>query len=121
MIIFMVQRGHFAGNFVATTDDITFSLGDYIEAELLAPPWDTGTVERPHGKKIFAFPLRIAFSCCPDSFYGELRQCENIIRKCFEENLEIDRLCSIVPIFRKTANLSYYEPVIKNLHVCDPC
>ena len=109
------SRGFFEGEFVVTTDDRAFSIGDRIEVVLKESPHATGEMFLDTGGKnhpIIDFPLTIVKCCLTDEIEATLRIITSI--SCFHwyDCLEIGRVSVVTPFKYQHRNYNWYLPEI---------
>ena len=109
MIVRLMTRGFFAGQFIATTDDRTFSLGDYLEVTHIAPAYvadhlDIGAV--------VAFPVQIDFSAVEQTFKTEIHILMGRMARHYMECLKVGHAHTIVACQFKYRKYTCWMPKI---------
>ena len=109
MIIHLMSRGFFAGEFVAITEDRTFSLGNYLEVTHTVPAY---IVDHVDGKPVVAFPLQIDFSAVEQTLQAEIHIVMGRTAKHYLDCLKVGQAHTIVACRFKSAKYTCYAPKI---------
>jgi hypothetical protein len=112
MIVRLMSKGLFAGEFVATTDDQTFSLGNYLEVTLTAPAYVVGHLDGLDGLGIWAFPLQIDFSAVEQTFQAEIRIVMGRTARHYNDCLKVGHTHTIVSCKCQYRKYVWYAPKI---------
>jgi len=111
----LCQQGFFAGEFVITNEQCSFSIGDYIELYLKEAPYVTGeTFLDLNGKKIhiIAFHLVITQYCYDTEIEVIMKKPVGISLRHWAECLEVGKISVVIPFKYEFSKYIWYIPKI---------
>ena len=109
------SRGLFEGEFVVTTENCSFSIGEYIEVVLREPPHPTGDIALgPDGKgqRIIDFLLTIVECCHIDEIEATLRIVTGASCSHWSDCLEVGKVSVVTPYKYWCRDFIWYMPKI---------
>jgi len=113
--LYVWQNGLFAGEFVITNQQRSFSIGDYIEVVLREQPYTTeGTVKDLYDveKPIIVFPLTVVESCLNIGIDVVLRRPVGPISQLLFDCLVVGKMSIITTFKMQHCRCTWYVPKI---------
>jgi hypothetical protein len=113
------QRGWFASEFIVTDDNQSYSIGDYIEAVLVEPPYTTGelfTIPTGYAQvPIVAMRLTVTESCQAEPIEVVMERPPGRGLSHWMRCMEVGKISTIVPVRFTHCGHVWYMPKIDGM------